>query len=68
MHIFIYFRIILGSTMVSTHIKQLPPEKTYVYIPSFLREDFKITKESLIDITKENGKIVITITNAGDNK
>lgn len=54
--------------MVSTHIKQLPPEKTYVYIPSFLREDFKITKESLIDITKENGKIVITITNAGDNK
>jgi len=54
--------------MVSTHIRQLKPEKTYVYIPSFLREDCKITKESLIDITKENGKIVITVNNAGGHE
>lgn len=54
--------------MVVTHLRIVPPDRVYVYIPSFLRKDLNITKDSIVDVTKENGKIVITITNAGDNK
>jgi len=39
--------------------------KTYIYVPSFLRADFEITDKSKIDITKEDGKIVIRV---GDKK
>lgn len=54
--------------MVSTHIHTVQKGRTYVYIPSFLRKDFNLTKDSNVDITKENGKIVITVLNAGDNE
>ncbi len=54
--------------MVVTHLRIVPPDKVYVYIPSFLRKDFGITKDSVPDITKENGKIVITIINAGGSE
>lgn len=47
--------------MVLTHIRQVQQGKTYVYIPSFLRKDFNITPDSKVDITKENGKIVISV-------
>lgn len=51
--------------MVVTHLRIVPPDRVYVYIPSFLRKDFNITKDSVPDITKENGKIVITFKDAG---
>jgi hypothetical protein len=51
--------------MVRTHARTAPKGQTYIYIPSFLRADFEITMDSKIDITKENGKIVITV---GDEK
>jgi bifunctional DNA-binding transcriptional regulator/antitoxin component of YhaV-PrlF toxin-antitoxin module len=54
--------------MVATHIRTSKKDRTYIYIPSFLRKDFNITKDSTVDITKENGKIVITIINAGDSE
>ena len=54
--------------MVVTHLRIVPPNRVYVYIPSFLRKDFNITENSIADINKENGKIVITISNAGEDK
>jgi bifunctional DNA-binding transcriptional regulator/antitoxin component of YhaV-PrlF toxin-antitoxin module len=42
--------------------------RVYIYVPSFLRKDFNINENSVADITKENGKIVITIINAGEKK
>jgi bifunctional DNA-binding transcriptional regulator/antitoxin component of YhaV-PrlF toxin-antitoxin module len=47
--------------MVDTHVITTTKERTYVYIPSFLRKDFKIKKTSKVDITKDYGKIVITV-------
>lgn len=47
--------------MVKTHTRSAQKKRMYVYIPAFLREDFGITLDSDIDITKENGKIVITV-------
>jgi hypothetical protein len=46
--------------MVKTHVRQLQGGKTYVYLSSFLREDFKITPETKPDITKIGNTIVIT--------
>jgi bifunctional DNA-binding transcriptional regulator/antitoxin component of YhaV-PrlF toxin-antitoxin module len=54
--------------MVKTHFHTVQKDRMYVYIPSFLRKDFNITKDSIVDITKEKGKIVITVSNAGDEK
>jgi len=51
------------STMVKTHVRTGPKGQTYIYISSFLRDDLGINMESKVDITKENGKIVITIGN-----
>jgi hypothetical protein len=51
--------------MVITHMRSAGKGKTYIYVPSFLRADFEITDKSKIDITKEDGKIVIRV---GDKK
>ncbi|MDD4804734.1 MAG: hypothetical protein PHN69_06245 [Candidatus Pacebacteria bacterium] len=47
--------------MVKTHTRILQGGKTYVYIPSFLRKDFNLDSDSEVDVTKENGKIIITV-------
>jgi len=49
--------------MVITHMRSAGKGKTYIYVPSFLRADFEITEKSKVDITKEDGKIVIRINN-----
>ena len=54
--------------MVATHLRIFPKGRTYVYIPSFLRKDLNLNKDSAVDITKENGKIVITVNNAGGHE
>jgi len=54
--------------MVITHMRSAGKGKTYIYIPSFLRADFGITEKSKVDITKEDGKIVIRIDNDKQNE
>lgn len=54
--------------MVKTHVRMTGKERTYLYVPSFLRNDFGITLRSKVDITKEDGKIVIRIDNDKQNK
>jgi len=51
----------VSSTMVITHLRSAGQGKYYIYVPSFLRNDFGITDESQIDINKEDGKIVIRV-------
>ena len=46
--------------MVVTHIRQIQGDKTYVYIPSFLRKEFGLTKDTPVDISMQDGKIVVT--------
>ena len=53
--------------MVITHMRSAGKGKTYIYVPSFLRADFEITEKSKVDITKEDGKIVIRIDNDKQN-
>ena len=46
--------------MVDTHIINTAKDRTYVYIPSFLRKMFGITKDSKVDITTDGKSIIIT--------
>jgi len=46
--------------MVTTHIITPTGEKTYVYIPAFLRKMFKITTKTDVDITTNGKSIIIT--------
>jgi hypothetical protein len=46
--------------MVDTHVIHAAKDRTYVYIPSFLRKMFKLTKESKLDITTDGKSIIIT--------
>jgi len=46
--------------MVDTHIINTAKNRTYVYIPSFLRKMFELTTESKVDITTDGKSIIIT--------
>lgn len=47
--------------MVGTKIKRDSQDKTYVYLPAFLRDKFNLHNGEMVDVDTDGTKIIVTI-------
>ena len=50
--------------MVLTHIRQVQQGRTYVYIPAEFRDELNITTDTIVNVEKSKGKLIITFLGA----